>query len=453
MTILRRMMGVERRSDDQLIPSRLGGFAGLPPVSEQAALGVSTIFACVRLLSEDISMLPVDVVRDAGGARQPVPTPPLLAHPHPDMTRQEWLGRVLTSLLLRGNAYGRVLSVDRLGYPTGILPIHPDHVVLRRDKDTGVLWYTIKGMPPSRRWPAGDIIHVPGLILAGSDEGLSPVSYARKTIGLALAAEQYGASVFGSGGNPASILKVPQTLTKTQADELKDDWERAHGGPTRRPAVLSGGVEWEAVSLTPEDSQFLGTREWEATELCQWFGIDPPIVGLLSKQSSWASSVEALHIKYVTHAVMPWVVRLETLLGSLLPRPQFVKFNLSALLRADLATRYQAHSVGIQWGFESPNEVRELEDMERVPGLDRYLTPLNMGALGENETPVDVAPAPATEELAARMNAEFLRFGEQLAEINAEIARARQAIPPTVDIERDEFGRARRMRVVSNGTG
>lgn len=457
MTILRRMLGVERRSDNQnpLAARQSGGFAGVA-VSEQAALAVSTVFACVRLLSEDISMLPVDAIRDMAGRRAPVePSPSLLERPHPDMTRQEWLGRLLTSLFLRGNAYGRVLAVDRLGYPTAVLPIHPDHMSLRRDKQTGVLWYLPKGFDPTRAFPAGDVVHVKGLILAGADEGLSPVTYARRTLGLAIASEEYGASLFASGGNPSSILKVPQTLTKSQAEEMKDDWELAHSGPSRRPAVLSGGVDWAPVSLSPEDSQFLGTREWEATELCQWFGIDPPIVGILSKQSSWASSVEALHIKYVTHAVMPWVVRLETALAGLLPRGQFVKFNLAALLRADLATRYAAHATAIQWGFESPNEARELEDMERVPGLDRYLTPLNMGALGENQTPGPVAAIePAQSEALSGFAAELARLGKQLDGLRAELGRQRQPAKPAgaLEIERDEYGRARRMRVVSNGS-
>lgn len=468
MTILRRALQRRYQSwpwpepgpGQPLIPPYGGHLtaAGVP-VTEQGALAQSTVFACVGLVSDAVATLPLDAFRQLVGldrTRQPVePAPPLVGRPHPEMERNEWVGRMMMSLLLRGNAYGRVIATDRLGYPTAILPVHPDETTVTRDD--GSLVYRFAGRLATPAFPAGEAVHVRGMTLAGQDQGLAPVAYARQSIGLALAAERFGASLFGSGANPSGVLGVPQTLTRAQAEEIKDDWERAHSGFSRRPAVLSGGITWTPVSLTPEDSQFLETRQWTTEEICRWFRVDPALVGEKTRQSSWAASVEAVGIQFVTYTLRPWIIRLEAALSSLLPRGQFVKFNVSGLLRGDTQTRYSAYATARQWGWMSVNEIRALEDLPPIAKGDSYLVPLNMGALGgagvpmaevggeeEEEEGESEAEAAALERIAAEV-----RQAEELERLRKELVEAR--VSRRLTVLRDEWGRAATIEVDGHG--
>lgn len=374
MPLIRRLLG-ERRdlfASRSLIPPPwvdAPQIAGLS-VSDDMALRASAVWACTSLISDAIATLPVDAFRRNNDARMPIePAPRLLTDPHAEQDRPDWISRIALSLLLWGNAYGLVLEEDRGGFPTQILPVHPRQVDVQRNRQTGEIEYRLGTNfgEPKLAWPAGDIWHVRDITLPGEVVGISRLELARQPIGLALAAERFGAQFFGEGAVPSGLIKVPHRLTQEQADRVKLEWERAHNN-RRSPAVLAGGIEFEPIQISNESSQFMETRAFQVAEICRIFRVPTHLVGDASQTTVWGTGVEQLGLAFVTYTLQPWLVRLETALSKLLPRPQFVKFNVAGLLRGDVESRFRAYAIGRQQGWLSVNEVRALEDL---PPLER----------------------------------------------------------------------------------
>ncbi|ATL65133.1 phage portal protein [Nocardia terpenica] len=228
-------------------------------VSERTALQHLTVYACVRILADAVASLPLDAYRRRGPTRQEVASAPgWVARPDSRWTRFEWLWQLVASLALRGNAFLYVMSRDPVtGYPTGLVPLHPDDVTVHgvdaRGIPTGAaLSYLVCGTPVD----ATEIVHLRRFVLPGSVIGISPIEQARQGIGLGLAAERFGARWFGESANPSSVLETDQALSGDAVTHLQKQWISSHGG-RRHPAVLSGGVKWRPISITPEESQFL----------------------------------------------------------------------------------------------------------------------------------------------------------------------------------------------------
>lgn len=319
------------------------------------------MWACVRLLADTVSTLPVDVYRR--GARDPLPTPPLLQEPAAGTPRHEWLEAVMRSLLLRGNAYGLVTA--RSGstlLPAQVELVNPDHVNVRLDED-GRVEYRIGGQTLARE----DVWHVRAHVTPGQPTGLSVVEYARQSIGVGLAAEKFGAQFFGDHATPSGVLSTTQHLTQQQANTLTEQWKALHGGK-RRVAILTGDLKFTPVSIRPDESQFIETSGFNVRQVCRMFGVPPEMVGAESGGSLTYANVEQRNLDMLRYCVGPWLVRLETALSALLPRQQFVKFNANALLRSDTKTRYEAHEIALRAGFLTVDEVRDLEDLPPLGG-------------------------------------------------------------------------------------
>ncbi len=334
-------------------------FAGVDVSSDQA-LRLSAVWACVRLLGDTISTLPVDVYRR--GERDPLPTPPLLVEPAAGQPLHDWLYAVVASLLLRGNAYGLVTA--RSGatlLPSQVELVNPDSMVVTTNAD-GRLEYRVGSTTYARE----DVWHVRAYPMPGAVLGLSPISYARQAIGLGLAVERFGASFFGDGATPSGVLTTETKLTRESADALKAQWKAAHGR-RRDVAILTGDLKFQAVSVTPEESQFIESRRLTVAEVCRVFGVPPEMVAADSGGSLTYANVEQRSLDFLTYSVGPWLKRLEVALSGLLPRSQVAKFNAGALLRTTTKTRYEAHEIGLRAGFLTRDEVRALEDL---PPLD-----------------------------------------------------------------------------------
>jgi HK97 family phage portal protein len=230
--------------------------------------------------------------------------------------------------------------------------------------------------------------------MPGSDVGLSPVSMARHSLGLGLAAQEYGAKWFRDGASPSSVLETDQSMNTEQVRTVQQTWIASHGG-RRRPAVLSGGFKWKPVQITPEESQFLQTRQHQGLEVAQMMGVPPHMIGIVDKTTSWGTGIEQQSIGFVTYTLRPWLTRIEAALTDVLPRGQFVKFAVDGLLRGDQKSRYEAYQNAIDSGWRNPDEVRALEDLPPIPGGAgaKYRQPMNMAPLGYD-------PAEATEPLA-----------------------------------------------------
>lgn len=362
-------------------------------VNDRTALRLAAVYACVRLLADSVSSLPLDAYRKRGPVREEISPPPaLIRKPSNHLENFEFLFQTVTSLALRGNSFHLINKRDAFEYPIEMEPIHPDCVQVEADEKTGLPTYAIEGT----RVPRHDLVHIRRFSLPGSVVGLSPIQQAQVGIGLGLAAEKFGARWFGQSATPSSVLETDQNLDEMQARRLQKAWISSHGGK-RHPAVLSGGVKWRPISVTPEESQFLETRAFQRGEIAMLFGIPPHMIGDTNKATSWGSGIEQQSIGFVTYTLRPWLSCIESALSALLPRGQFVKFNVSALLRGDTAARYEAYSTGRLGGWLSVNEIRALEDMPPVgPEGDTYIQPLNMAPLGgEDPGTQDPKPDPA----------------------------------------------------------
>jgi HK97 family phage portal protein len=342
---------------DLVVPGTAAG----EPVTVDSSLRLSTVWGCVRLLADSVSTLPLHVYR--GEERDPLPTPPLLQRPSADFPElTDWLWAVMASLLLRGNAWGVITA--RAG--AGLLPAqvdlaHPDHVTVNQSQ----------GQPPEFRVGGevvdrADLWHVKAFTFPGSLLGLSPIAYARESIGLGIAAEKFGARFFGEGAVPSGVIESDQRLNREQALQLQEMWMLRHQGH-RRPAVL-GAAKYRPISVAPEESQFVETQKLNAAAICRLFGVPAGMMaGVELAGHEDYSSPEQRAQDFLTFGLRPWLTRVERGISTLLPRAQAAKFNPGGLVRATLRERYEAHRIAIEAGFLTVNEVRELEDRPPLP--------------------------------------------------------------------------------------
>lgn len=373
------------------IPSNSSGFAADSgvPVNDHTAMQHLAVYSCVRLLADSIATLPIDVYRKQGGARFNLPTPMVLEDPDPDINGFEFIQQVVTSLALRGNSYELVTARDKFEWPTQRLPLHPDDVQVTRNRDDGRPDYKVH----NTLVPRSDVLHIRRLTLAGHVTGLSPITQARQAIGLGLAAERYGARWFGDSADPSSVLETEGNLAEVEAQRVMQSWVSSQGG-RRHPAVLSGGLKYRPISITPEESQFLETRGYQRSEIAMFFGIPPHMIGDTEKQTSWGTGVEQQTLGFVKFSLLPWLRCLEsTYSRALLPRGQYMRFNLEGLLRGDTTSRYTAYTQARNAGWLSVDEIREKEDLPPIPdgSGQSYIQPLNFGPLGSD--PLDGVPA------------------------------------------------------------
>lgn len=358
-----------------------GTAAGMA-VGPETALKLSTVWACVGLLSDVVATLPLVVYRnlerDMGKERARNHPLYRVLHdqPNENQTAFEFWQMNMVHLLMRGNGFSRIVPGAR-GFVDQLIPEHPDDVAVDEIIGTKRLRYAVAGRPYNQE----DILHLRGLSLDGK-VGLSVITYARESLGMSLAAERYGGRFFGNDSKPGGVLKTDRKLTDGAAKRLKATWESAHAGANQhRVAVLEEGLEWQQIGISPEDAQFLETREFQSEDICRWFRVPPHMVGLTSKATSWGSGIEQMGMGFVTYTLMPWLRRIEQAINTkliLAPDTYFASFVVEGLLRGSLLDRYNAYSIGISSGILAPNEARHLENMNSRLGGDVYLTPLNM---------------------------------------------------------------------------
>lgn len=360
-------------------------------VGPETALKISTVYACVGLISETIASLPLVIYRwlENEDGRERARNHPLyrVLHDQPNeyQTAFEFVQMLQAHALMRGSGYAMIQPGAR-GFADQLVPLHPDQV--EKERLSGNRFrYVITDDRGRRPVNPEDIFEVGGLSLDGLNT-LSVISYARDGLGLSLAAERYGSRLFRNDSRPGGVLHTDKKLSKDAAMRLKAQWNAAHtGGSQHSVAVLEEGLTWQQVGISPEEAQFLGTREFQAEDICRWFRVPPHMVGLTSKTTSWGSGIEEMTIGFLTYTLQPWLTRWTQAIKRDLILAQdtyFADFVTNALLRGDTEGRYNAYAIGRQWGWLSVNDIRRFENMNPVPGGDGYLQPLNMTELGED---------------------------------------------------------------------
>lgn len=365
-----------------------GGFV-TPATNPDIALQVPTVWACVSLLANTISSLPLESFKrpkrsDMSPVPKKVPDSPLMIEPEPGFTQSEWLHMVVVSLLLRGNAYGIILGRDSMQLPTGVHIVNPDTVSVKVDRDTGQVEYRWANQTgPRSLIPREDIWHCKGLTLPGSVVGLSPISYAAAMLGIDLGAREFASQFFSGGGIPKAVLQSDQQINAEQARTIKERVLSAMRG--REPVVLGMGIDYQQIQVKPEESQFLKTMEANVTQIARFFGVPASMIDGPSGHSMTYTNTEQQAISFLTYSVGHWLKRLEDSIFPLLPGSQYVKFNPEPLLRLDAHTQGQVDLFRLAGKIVAPSEIRTrdgLPPMTEDQQKEVQMLPLTISPLG-----------------------------------------------------------------------
>lgn len=347
---------------------------------QERALRLAPVYAATRLLSDSVAAMPLKSYLGEGQARRPIMSPPVFTRPAAVGTRYDWLHRCMTSLTLRGNAYGLVVAHNAAGWPTQVEWLHPDDVHLEDNLAATPVWF-YKG----RRMEPGQMFHIPAYTLPGQILGLSPIAYFATTTDTGLLAAQFGHDWFANGSTPSAVLETDREVTKEQAGVLKSRFKEAAQG--RDVVALGLGTKYRPISVPANESQFLETIKASANQIAAIYGVPPEKVGGETGSSLTYATVEQNSIDLLTWTLRPWLARLEEALSLLRPPQEDVRFNADAMLRTDTLTRYQTHRIARVIGLNNIDELRLLEELEPLPnGLGADYAPLVTAAPDETES-------------------------------------------------------------------
>lgn len=352
-------------------------------VTAMGAMQLTTVFACVRVLAESVGMLPCKLYKQSDTKKDIA-----IGHrlhrilsvaPNSYMTSQEFWELLMVCLCLRGNFYAYKNTIGGEVYE--LLPIDPSRVKPKINEDWSIS-YQVRFNDGVKTLSQDEIWHVRLFTVDGLN-GLNPISYARQAISLGLSTEEHGSRLFTNGAVASGVLRTEQGLTDDAFNRLKTQFHGEHMGVANayKPMILEMGLDWKPISLNAEDSQFLETRRFQRDEICAIFRVPPHLVANIEKAS--LNNTETLGLQFINYGLMPYLTRIESrvyvgLLSEKDKKNYYAKFNAGALLRGDIKTRYEQYGKGIQWGILSPNDCRDLEDMNPREGGDVYLTPMNM---------------------------------------------------------------------------
>lgn len=381
----------------------LGGTASGKYVTERSAMQMTAVYCCVRILSEAVASLPLQFYRytdDGGKEKAAEHSLYFLLHdePNPEMTSFIFRETLMTHLLLWGNAYSQIIRNGK-GEVVALYPLMPDRMKVDRDEHGRLYYeYTVydsddvdgrKGtnkVGRTVRLQPHDVLHIPGLGFDGL-VGYSPIAMAKNAIGLAIATEEYGSKFFANGAAPSGVLEHPGTIK--DPSKVRESWQATFGGSgnANKIAVLEEGMKYTPISISPEQAQFLETRKFQIDEIARIFRVPPHMIGDLEKSSF--NNIEQQSLEFVKYTLDPWVSRWEQAMVRALLTPDekkkyFFKFNVDGLLRGDYQSRMNGYATARQNGWMSANDIRELENLDRIPaeqGGDLYLINGNMTKL------------------------------------------------------------------------
>lgn len=335
-------------------------------LSQEKALRLVAVYAATRLIADAVASLPLQTYRRrADGSRERVADGPLVTSPSSFGTRYDWIHRCVVSMALRGNATGlAVLGAD--GWPVAVEWLNPAEVSFDARQ---VFW---QGRPIDET----RLVHIPWYTLPGSRAGLSPIASFAVTIDGGLEAARFGRDWMRNGAVPSGHLRNNEkTVTPQQSAAIRERLAEAVRG--RHPLVT--GVDWsyDAISVNAEESQFLDTIKATATQVAAIYGVPAEMIGGEPGGSMTYANVEQSAINFATFTLRPWVTRIEQALSALMPRPRYVRFNVDAMIRTDMKSRYEVYQIARNIGAKNVDEIRELEDETPLPdGKGQDYTPL-----------------------------------------------------------------------------
>jgi len=363
-------------------------------VTPQTAMRASAVLACMRILSEDIASLPLNLYRrPSTGAILATDDPRFrLLHDVPNnwQTAFELREAAVLDMIMYGQCFNE-LEMGRDGI-TALCPLSAGRMVFQNPLDEFIpppvpLFFRYADPRVGQRIITSDTLHIVRMLSPASTiEGTSLILLAREAIGLLMAAEEQGARLFSQGTQTDLVLSSDAEMDQTSKDELRDAFMKRHSGSQHAwlPMLLENGLKASRIGLTAQESQYLETRQFQTADIARIFRIPDVLLGIQQGKTATFASAEQFFLSYVKYTLGPWCRRFEQAIQRDLVAPSetdlFVKFDLDSLTRADLQTRYSAHASGIAAGFLTRNEARAMENLPTLPGLDEPLAPLNMGS-------------------------------------------------------------------------
>ena len=400
--MLRNLSGSENRS---ISFQTIWGSGDLTSFETQAgsfidyttSLQINSVWACVSLIADTISALPVDTfIRKDGIAFPYRPRPAWVVRPDAMINSNTFWQQTMISLLLDGNAFIRIFRDPITGQILSMMVLNPMKVSVSR-RSNGTKRYTYTG-EDGKELSNDDVLHITGsIVMPGEIRGKSTVDSLKENFGLAMSLESFASRFFGQGTQTSGVIEYPGALSAEQAENLAKSFDRMHKGyrKAHKTGILSGGASFKPTTIANDQAQMLDSRRLAVEDVARIFRVPTDMIGLNNGGQSY-NSIEQKQIAFVTHTLRPWLAKLEDAFSSLLPDYAYIAFNTDDLLRGDYASRIEGYSKMLQNGVLSTNEVRRKENMRPIDGGDVIRVPLanvniNAASLTEDETKISMA--------------------------------------------------------------
>lgn len=347
---------------------------GTAQASMETTLRSAAAWACVQLIADTISMMPLHVcTRDQVGIYEPLRAgdPTWLASPDGVNTLPDWVYMMVVALLLRGNSPGEIVGRDGLMRANNIVWHNPDQVQFVPDPKTGRVGFKERG---GREIKPQNAFVPMGYRFPGAPIGLSAIRFQAMGISTDAAVTRFALGYFEEALAPSAVLTSDQAIGQDDARTIKERI-REHTG-SREPLVLGGGLKLTPIAISPNESQFLETQKWSTATIARIFRVPPEMIGAEAGNSMTYSNVEQRAIDFLTYTIQPWLTRIESAMSALLPRGQFFRFDTSVLLRSDLETTLRATAIGIASKQMTPDEARAMRDQAPLSEAQKTLLDL-----------------------------------------------------------------------------
>lgn len=346
-------------------------------VTLSSSLTISAVWACISRSAQAMASLPLDVYRKttAGRQKQDGNVADLLSlSPNADQTPVEFWEGMFSWMLSSGNAYAEIVWIN--GRASSLLPMPSTHVKPIRNPKTNELMYECRDPLTSkvRVLASRDMFHLRGWGFGG-DEGMSPIRWGTQSLGAAMAADEASGKMFGAGMQASGVLKTNQGLKAEQRGQLQAIME-GYTGSTRagKIMILEAGMDFQALTLNPDDAQMLETRRFSIEEVCRWFGVPPIVIGHAAEgQTMWGTGVEQIFLSWMQLGINPILKKVEQRIRKqLLPlrdqREVYAEFNREAMLQMDSKAKAEFIRAMVSSAVMTPDEARDKLNMERQGG-------------------------------------------------------------------------------------
>jgi len=357
-------------------------------LSDERAMSLSAVWSCVRLISETVGSLPVGVYERTTDGRKASDTHFLYRlfreSPNDLMDPLTFREAMTLQLALWGNAYAKI-ERDGKGDPTSLTPLRADRMT--PVKEAGTVTYHYEKSGGTHIFAKQNIFHIKGMSIDGI-VGMSPLGYARHTMGISASADMYASKSFSTGGVPRGVLTVDRILTSDQREALRRIYEGINVKESSGTWVLEGGTQWVPTQIPPDDMQMLQSRQFQLAEIARIFRVPSFMINDAEKSTTWGSGIEQQNIGFLQYTIRPYLTRWEStasdaLLSRTDRRKYFIAHNVEGLLRADSAGRASFYSQAAQNGWLSRNEIRRLENLPPVDGGDELTVQVNLAPVNE----------------------------------------------------------------------